>query len=327
VPKIRPGSAPASRVTGEIAHPQGQRGSALPARALSVALPSMLRWLVVGLPWWVYGGFLVWLATGDSLPEWLVWTICGAWLLIGVVLAWFPIERLPAALLRRLRVAGPRDAGLLTEALVPIAHVAGVDTSDYALRVESATAATSTSSSARTLVVTTWSLDLPVESLRGVVAHELGRLLGRPAYLDRLGFWCALPARVVLWLVRQAFALLFRISVVIGWIATTLVISTVAVGFTQGTSDLVFSLGVSAFVIWPWLLAWLNRAEVVRADRQAARLGYGRELTDVLALWVEHDAERQAATVFPVRLLESWVPAEARIRALNRSHQRRLRAR
>lgn len=325
MPTTRAEATPAQRVTGDVAH--SEEGSGSSVRRASKALPSMLWWLAVGLPWWVYGGFLVWLATGDSLPVWLVWTICGGWLLIGVVLAWFPIERLPAVLLRRLHVAGPGETGLVAEALVPVAHVAGVDRGDYALRVETATTATSASSAARTLAVTTWSLGLPVESLRGVVAHELGRLLGRPAYLDRLGFWMALPARLALWLVRQTFALLFRISVVVGWIATTLVILTFTVGFTQGTSDLVFSLGVSAFVIWPWLLAWLSRAEVARADRQAARLGYGRELTDVLALWAQHDADRQAATVFPVRLLEGWVPAGARITALNRSHQRRLRAR
>jgi hypothetical protein len=327
VPVSRPPAMPAGRPAGEVAQPSEQRGPTTPIRAATAAVPSMLRWLVIGLPSWVYGGFLVWLATGDSLPEWLVWTICAGWLIVGVVVAWFPIERVPAALLRRLGVAGPRDAGLVTEALLPIAHVAGVNMQDYAVRVEATSAATSTSSSGRTLAVTTWSLDLPVESLRGVLAHELGRLLGRPAYFDRLGLWCALPARIVVWLVRRLFALLFRISAVVGWLATTLVIATFAVGFTQGTSDLVFSVGVSAFVVWPWLLAWLSRVEVGRADRQAARLGYGRELTDVLTLWQEHDAERHAATVWPVRLLEAWVPAGSRIRALNRTHQRRLRTR
>lgn len=321
LPVRRASTLPAGRPGDDVAKPTSEspgRTTEPAPRRISFSPGVVGAGLLRGLPWWLYSGYLVWVAAGSPTGVQIGLAIGAAWVLAGVPANWVPFERWIQV--RRLRQPTDHEMQALAVVMLPVAHTAGIRTDRFALRIDESDRVSSPATRGRTLAVTRWSLGLEPEYLAAVVAHELDHHASRSWHLRRVGYWYSLPARVVLVTVRLLISLLFRIPVV-GWLVTALLSGSLAAGFARG-GELVDPAIVAAIIGWPWLLAYLCRSEEIHADRLAVDLGYGEPLVAILELWKAVEGGRGIENL-PATLLRAEPSSATRLKALGR-HQRRL---
>jgi Zn-dependent protease with chaperone function len=321
VPVRRPANLPADPQAGETPQIPEQPTPPRVRRVLRVSPSAVLSGLLRGTPWWLFSGYLIWLAAGSPIESLGGWAICAVWLATGLPVYWLPIER--GLYARRLRQPAPPEVQDLAVASLPLAHMAGIGTRRFAVRIDEADVLSSPATRGRTLAISRWSLGLEADYLAAALAHELGHHRPGAWHLRRLGYWYSLPARLVQSVVRLVISILFRVPVV-GWLVSALLLGALAAGFARG-GELVDPLIVAAIVGWPWLLGWLSRSDERIADRLAVDLGYGEPLLAVLELWAASDGRRTGIENLPATLLRVEPSYASRLKAVRRYQRHRER--
>ncbi|MFI1413054.1 M48 family metalloprotease [Streptomyces sp. NPDC020707] len=221
-----------------------------------------------------------------GLPWWIPF---GCWVLSGALAFHRPSERLIARYLFHLRYPTPEEDRRLRSVWREVTARAGVDGTAYQLWVEDSGEINAMAAAGHIVGVTSHSLGtLPTGQLAGVLAHELGHHTNGHAWASLLAFWYALPGRLAWRLLLRLASRIDRLSVG----ATALVIGVlgaVVVALATATYGLVF-LPLAT----PYLAAAVSRRAELRADGQAATLGFAPQLMAVLA--AEHTREQSERT-------------------------------
>jgi STE24 endopeptidase len=247
---------------------------------LSAVLGVVLAVPVVASSLFVLGllGKLVWPA--------YFWVLPAGWALAGAI-TFVPVyEHVVLSVLLKMREPSQRELTWLTPSWAAVCAAAGVDGGRYRLWVEPSRELNAFAAGGRTVAVTRAALDLERPGLEAILAHELGHHLSGHTRAALLIHWLELPARLLARLVR-----------LIAWVVPH--VGRVFRSFGRSAEVLVtvlLSLGILTALAFldPWLLltpllgpvlAWSKRLGEYRADRMAARLGYGRELALLLKAW------------------------------------------
>ncbi|MGW4564451.1 M48 family metalloprotease [Streptomyces sp. NPDC004561] len=250
--------------------------------------------LAVQLP-----GALVSLALVSSLALGILGSVMGtlvilAWVASGLLVFHRPTELAFARHVLKLRLPTQEERARLEPVWNEVTARAGIEPGTYELMVENSDELNAAAVAGHVVGVTTYSLNrIPSSNLAAVLAHELGHHTGGHAWAGLLGYWYSLPGRIA-WAVTRALA---RFA-----IAVASVFSMAATGF------LILFMGlmvVAAFVtawyvtiplvVAPYLLAYAGRRGELRADQQAAELGFARHLAEVLHHFQAEEAATKAA--------------------------------
>src|SRR6266511_567197 len=218
---------------------------------------------------------------------------------------------------------------------------AGVEPTDYTLRVEDSQLNNAFALGAHFVAVTRRALALPDELLEAVLAHELGHHRDLHPLAATLGWWYLMPFSLLSWLLRRVRTVTRSLSRAFSGLRTR-------IGHVSGGRPLEGALGlvgmlviVGALVLVGvalllvlcvvWLPLWLvtglsrllsaalSRAAEYAADRRATELGYGASLIQVLEVFAldERRAPRRGGMAWR---LASHPTCQARIDAVRRRH-------
>ncbi|MER6736442.1 M48 family metalloprotease [Streptomyces puniciscabiei] len=250
--------------------------------------------LAVQLP-----GALVSLALVSSLALGLFGSVVGtlvivAWVASGLLVFHRPTELAFARHVRGLRPPTQEERARLEPIWHEVTARAGIEPGTYELMVENSEKLNAVAVAGHVVGVTTYSLNrIPSSNLAAVLAHELGHHTGGHAWAGLLGYWYSLPGRIA-WAMTRGLA---RFA-----IAVASFFSMAATGFLILFMALV---AVAAFVTaWylaiplalaPYLLAYAGRRGELRADQQAAELGFAHQLAEVLHHFQTEEAATKAA--------------------------------
>jgi STE24 endopeptidase len=274
--------------------------------------------VVSALPGLLSSVFVLVLAGELVLPGAWGWLLAGVWIAAGAVLFVRPVELALVRLVFGFRRPNPVEANRLGPAWESVCRAAGVAPAGYVLLVQESTHLNAYAAGGRVVAVTTAALELRPERLAAVLAHELGHHLAAHTTVSMLAWWFALPARGVAWLVRQALRLVVAVArsstARSGDLVGVLGAILLALALLTGLAYLSLWLVLMPFV--SPLLAWAARVGEYRADRIAARLGYGPELVGVLRTWVS--LEGAPVTGLWQRVLATHPPHLSRIARLTR---------
>ncbi|MEU7384442.1 M48 family metalloprotease [Streptomyces sp. NPDC042207] len=252
--------------------------------------------LAVQLP-----GALVSLALVSSLALGMFGNVVGtlailAWVASGLLVFHRPTERAFARHVLKLRPPTPEERARLEPIWNEVTARAGIEPGTYELMVENSGELNAVAVAGHVVGITTYSLArIPTSNLAAVLAHELGHHTGGHAWAGLLGYWYSLPGRIA-WAVTRGLA---RLA-----IAVASVFSIAATGFLI----LFMAMAVAAafltawfiaipLVLAPYLLAYAGRRGELRADQQAAELGFARQLAEVLHHFQAEEAAAKAALV------------------------------
>ncbi|MEU9129227.1 M48 family metalloprotease [Kitasatospora sp. NPDC048540] len=214
------------------------------------------------------------------LPQVFGYLAIGLWVASGVLAFHRPTERLMARHLFHLRLPIGAELARLEPVWREVTVRAGVDGRKYELWIEDSKDLNALAAAGHIVGVTRFSLErLPPAQLAAVLAHELGHHRSGHAWSSLLGLWYSLPGRLAWWAFRLASALLFQLAAslsALGAVAVALVFG--AVAFTVVTTYPPLLL----ILVTPYLLAAVGRRAELRADLEAARLGFARPLLAVV---------------------------------------------
>ncbi len=238
------------------------------------------------------------------------------WLVSGLVLVLYPpAENLLARFVLRVRQPTPSERAAIEFVWGPVTRAAGTDGARYTLWVEDSDHMNAMASGGRIVALTRGALhNQPPHHLAALLAHELGHHLGGHAWAKLLATWYAIPGRAILRVVRVIvrFALaVTKIFSLLGYLFGL---------FFVGISLLVLFTAYPPFLlvyVVPLVMAWTSRAAEFRADRLAAKIGYGRALIEALNVDIANgnDDERSRGRLL-ARLMASHPQSSERIRRL-----------
>jgi STE24 endopeptidase len=159
---------------------------------------------------------------------------------------------------------------------------------------------------------------LPPHLLRAVLAHELAHHLGTPPRWSALVVWYSIPARTAASVIRRVVPALRRWPIALGLLVAFWVLALAGL-FLHG---LVFGFALMDFVWFsplaaPVVLGPIGKLAERYADRQAADLGFGRELLDVFYGW-QAQAARDGAQFKRARYTSPDPTIATRLRALEK---------
>ncbi|MCB5178653.1 M48 family metalloprotease [Streptomyces antimicrobicus] len=255
------------------------------------------------------------LLAGWGLQQW-----CGLpygilpclWLAAGLLTFHRPTEGLLARYLLGLHRPLPRELAVLGPVWREVTLRAGVDGSRYELWIEDSADLTAAAAGGHLVIVTRHALEtLSTARLAAVLAHELGHHTAGHTWARLVSWWYALPGRL-LWLVFRPVGRAARQTArqLPGPVAALLLISALWAAHGALTSPYGLLLG---FGLLPFLTAWVDRRDELRADRHAAALGFGPVLAELLA---EEPEPEESGTLR--LLLSSRPPARTRLHRLVR---------
>ncbi|MEV7156246.1 M48 family metalloprotease [Streptomyces misionensis] len=247
-----------------------------------------------------------------------------AWVASGLLVFHRPTELAFARIVLKLRRPTEEERARLEPVWHEVTARAGIEPGTYQLMVQNSDDLNAAAVAGHVVAVTTYSLNrIPSSNLAAVLAHELGHHTGGHAWAGLLGYWYSLPGRIA-WAVTRtlaAFALLIT-----GYFS---VVATLALGLFMALA--VFCAFVVAWyiviplVLAPFLLAYAGRRGELRADQQAAELGFARELAEVLYHLETEQATKKAALAAQGQKLKEPGPL-GRLLSSHPSHQTRLTA-
>ncbi|MFE3498198.1 M48 family metalloprotease [Kitasatospora sp. NPDC059160] len=259
------------------------------------------------------------------LPEPLNLVLIGLWIASGALVFHRPTEKVLARYLFRMRPALHSELTRLEPIWHQVTAKAGVNPETYDLWIEDHKAVNATAAAGHIVGVTRYALEtLPDAQLAAVLAHELGHHRGGHAWATLLGYWYSMPARIAWAVFRIAAVVAFRIAsvfsllgaLVVGLVSVVLVVA-VALSFPP----------LLLVLVTPYLLAAVGRRSELRADVQAAELGFADAMIEVFHGFLRDEEEALAAAArenggravrpgLGRRLLSSHPDTHTRIRRL-----------
>lgn len=259
------------------------------------------------------------------LPEPLNLVLIGLWIASGALVFHRPTEKVLARYLFRMRPALHSELTRLEPIWHQVTAKAGVNPETYDLWIEDHKAVNATAAAGHIVGVTRYALEtLPDAQLAAVLAHELGHHRGGHAWATLLGYWYSMPARIAWVVFRFAAVIAFQIAsifsllgaLVVGVVAVVLVVA-VALSFPP----------LLLVLVTPYLLAAVGRRSELRADVQAAELGFADAMIEVfhgflrdeeqaLAIAARENGGRAVRPGLGQRLLSSHPDTHTRIRRL-----------
>lgn len=211
-----------------------------------------------------------------------------AWLASGALVFHRPTESVLARWLFRLRYPTPEEQARLEPVWQEVTARAGVDGRDYRLWVEDSHDLNAMAAASHIVGVTSFALHrIPSGQLAAVLAHELGHHVGGHAWSSLLGYWYSLPGHAALRLCRAVLrlcaAVLRRVleAFPFAGLIAGLFLLLVSAAMTWATLATLYGLPLLIPAV-PYLLAAVGRRAELRADRQAAALGFAPMLAEVL---------------------------------------------
>ncbi|MEW1633979.1 M48 family metalloprotease [Streptomyces sp. NPDC093801] len=210
-----------------------------------------------------------------------VWLPTALWATSGILAFHRPAEAFLARHLLRLHRPVPAELTRLVPVWREVTARAGVDGSRYELWVEDSDEVNALAAAGHIVAVSRRALrDLPTSRLAAVLAHELGHHTSGHSWSGLLGWWYAVPGRLVWrglargrpWLIRAARG-------ASGTTLSVLVILGCYLAFTALKAT--YGLPLLLLVL-PCLTAAVARRAELRADVHAARLGFGQPLARTL---------------------------------------------
>ncbi|MFF4017769.1 M48 family metalloprotease [Streptomyces sp. NPDC001843] len=280
--------------------------------------------LAVQLP-----GALVSLALVSSIALGIFGDVVGtivilAWVASGLLVFHRPTELAFARYVLKLRIPTPEELARLQPIWNEVTARAGIEPGTYELMVENSDELNAVAVAGHVVGVTTYSLNrIPSSNLAAVLAHELGHHTGGHAWAGLLGYWYSLPGRIA-WAATRGLA---RFA-----IAVASIFSMAATGFLILFMAMVAAAALFAawyitipLVVAPYLLAYAGRRGELRADQQAAELGFARQLSEVLYHFQNEETAAKAALAAQGQKLQE--PGTlARLLSTHPDHQTRLTA-
>ncbi|MEW2621224.1 M48 family metalloprotease [Streptomyces sp. NPDC048106] len=204
-----------------------------------------------------------------------------AWAACGLLVFHRPTELALARFVLKLRRPTAQERARLEPVWNEVTARAGIEPGTYQLMVQNSDELNAAAVAGHVVAVTTYSLHrIPSSNLAAVLAHELGHHTGGHAWAGLLGYWYSLPGRIA-WAVTRTLA---RFALLItGFFSLA---ATAALGLFMAVvviAAFIFAWYIAVpLVLAPFLLAYAGRRGELRADQQAAELGFARELAEVL---------------------------------------------
>ncbi|WP_240362883.1 M48 family metalloprotease [Streptomyces sp. S1D4-23] len=231
-------------------------------------------------------GFLVSLAVVASFAVGILgtaigWLVILAWLASGALVFHRPTELAFARHVMKLRAPLAEERARLEPIWREVTARAGIEAHTYELMVENSTDLNAVAAAGHVVGVTTYALnEIPSSNLAAVLAHELGHHTGGHAWTGLLGYWYSLPGRIAWAFMRGIARIAIRVASVFSLAATGMVYLFIGM-FVVGGFLAAWYITVP-LVVAPYLLAYVGRQGELRADRQAADLGFAPQLAQVL---------------------------------------------
>ncbi|MFE2513963.1 M48 family metalloprotease [Streptomyces mirabilis] len=231
-------------------------------------------------------GFLVSLAVVASFAVGILgtaigWLVILAWLASGALVFHRPTELAFARHVMKLRAPLAEERARLEPIWREVTARAGIEAHTYELMVENSTDLNAVAAAGHVVGVTTYALnEIPSSNLAAVLAHELGHHTGGHAWTGLLGYWYSLPGRIAWAFMRGIARIAIRVASVFSLAATGMVYLFIGM-FVIGGFVAAWYITVP-LVVAPYLLAYVGRQGELRADRQAADLGFAPQLAQVL---------------------------------------------
>lgn len=231
-------------------------------------------------------GFLVSLAVVAAFAVGILgtamgWLVILAWLASGALVFHRPTELAFARHVMKLRAPLAEERARLEPIWREVTARAGIEAHTYELMVENSTDLNAVAAAGHVVGVTTYALnEIPSSNLAAVLAHELGHHTGGHAWTGLLGYWYSLPGRIAWAFMRGIARIAIRVASVFSLAATGMVYLFIGM-FVIGGFVAAWYITVP-LVVAPYLLAYVGRQGELRADRQAADLGFAPQLAQVL---------------------------------------------
>ncbi|WP_028805108.1 M48 family metalloprotease [Streptomyces sp. 142MFCol3.1] len=274
-------------------------------------------------------GFLVSLAVVAAIAVPLFgtalgWLVVLAWLASGALVFHRPTELLFARRALKLRAPLAEERARLEPVWREVTARAGIEAHTYELMVENSDDLNAVAAAGHVVGVTTYALNrIPSSNLAAVLAHELGHHTGGHAWAGLLGYWYSLPGRIAWALTRGIARIALAVAGVFSLAATGLLV--LFMGMFVVAGFVVAWYITIPLVIAPYLLAYAGRLGELRADQQAAALGFAREMAEVLYHFqAEEDAAKAHAAAQGRKLKEPG--GLARLLSTHPDNHTRLRA-
>ncbi|WP_367223748.1 M48 family metalloprotease [Streptomyces sp. 16-176A] len=275
-------------------------------------------------------GFLVSLAVVSSFALGICGHVVGtvvvlAWLASGALVFHRPTELAFARHVLKLRVPTADERARLEPVWREVTARAGIEAHTYELMVENSDGLNAVAVAGHVVGVTTYALNrIPSGNLAAVLAHELGHHTAGHAWAGLLGYWYSLPGRIA-WAVTRGLA---RVAIAVAGVFSLAAAGIVylVLGFTVIAGFVVAWYITIPLVAAPYLLAYVGRRGELRADQQAAELGFAHRLAEVIHhSRLEEESAKAAALARGqkpkqpgplARLLSSHPDHDARLAAL-----------
>ncbi|WP_330306694.1 MULTISPECIES: M48 family metalloprotease [unclassified Streptomyces] len=232
------------------------------------------------------------------------WLVVLAWLASGALVFHRPTELLFARRVVKLRAPLAEERARLEPIWREVTARAGIEADTYELMVENSDDLNASAVAGHVVSVTTYSLNrIPSSNLAAVLAHELGHHTGGHAWAGLLGHWYSLPGRIAWALTRGLARIALAVASVFSLAATGILV--LFMGMFVVFGFIVAWYITIPLVIAPYLLAYAGRLGELRADQQAAALGFATEMAQVLHHFqAEEDAAKAYAAAQGKRLKE-----------------------
>lgn len=223
------------------------------------------------------------------------WLVVVAWLASGALVFHRPTELRFARHALKLRTPLAEERARLEPIWREVTARAGIEANTYELMVENSDDLNAVAVAGHVVGVTTYSLNrIPSSNLAAVLAHELGHHTGGHAWAGLLGYWYSLPGRLAWAFTRGLARIALAVAGVFSAAATGLLI--LFMGMFVLAGFLVAWYITIPLLVAPYLLAYAGRLGELRADQQAAALGFAPEMAQVLHHFqAEEDAAKAAA--------------------------------
>ncbi|MFI1033772.1 sigma-70 family RNA polymerase sigma factor [Streptomyces sp. NPDC020951] len=204
-----------------------------------------------------------------------------AWLASGALMFHRPTGSGIARYLLRLRHPTPQERARLESLWRDVTARAGLKPCAYELWVEDSNHLNAIPAAGHIVSVTSFALNqLSDREVAAVLAHELGHQVSGHAWPSLLGYWYALPGRILWRILRSILGFLLKVFIPFGILGTSAVL--LLIGSLAVVAVISFFGLPLILVVVPFMLAYVGRRAELHADQFAASLGFGPVLADVL---------------------------------------------